>query len=621
MLCNLDNPYNEHSCRYYSEHITWINPEGKSSIKNLLKVADGGAIGIEEYQRRSRKNRRDARYDKNIEKWAKECEVPELTPQQKRWIEHEATTENVFFYQYHRAGVEEGYCTYCEKVVPIAEKCKNNLKTKCPVCHKPVTLKSIGNRKRWGSKEYRATIIQEHNEKIVIRIFNVWKSSEFPFMDMYYSMREITRFVFDGKQLKRYENNLYKNYKVCWNPYVIGYYGSPYYVRNGMVYRKNLRSLANGPLKYSGLLTMIRKNKLKETSVQEWLYCELGNPVLEQLVKMEMYSLAKELADCRYDHTLLNESATGAAGALKLDKARLKRLRGFGRKVGICHVRWLQLEKKEDTQWPDELINFYANNNLEPTDFKFLKVKMGYREIRNYLEKQSAIAKDTIRQTVGTWRDYMQMAERLGLQIKVEQIYKPSNLVQKHTEMVELSKNGDMKRQAKALEEKWPKVNETLEGLKKYQYTDETYLVVTPQNVYDIVREGTLLSHCIHTVEYYWDRISRRETYIFFLRKAAAPTTPWYTLEVEPDGSIRQKRTTGDNQNADLKNAEEFLRNWQKELKQVLTEEDRRLAEKSKELRKQGYKKLREKNERIRRGKLAGQLLADVLEADYMEAQ
>lgn len=622
MITNLEVPYgNEWNFRYYSEKSTWINPEGRSSIKRVLEVSDGDVYSINEYQKRSRKERRDKRYDSNIAKWEKECEVPKLTQQQIRWMEHEATRENVIFYKYQRKGVKEGYCTYCEATAPIPEKYKNNLKSTCPACKKKVTLKSIGNRRCWQSEDYRATIMQQNREgNIIIRIFTVWKNSVYPFDNVLYHMTEQTRFVFTGNEVKRYNYDLYKNYKICWNLHVQSYYGSPLWAGNGMVYIKNLRSLEKGLLKYSGLPTMLRKNKLKETNVQKWLQSEIGNPVLEQLVKMGMYTLAQEIADCEYDNKLLNESATGAADILKLDKARLKRLRAFSKNACLYHVRWLQYEKQQNTQWPDELISFFADNELNYTDFDFLEVKMGYREIRNYLEKQSAMTKDSIKQTLRTWRDYMLMAKKLGKQMQVEQVYKPSNLQQKHTEMVELSKTDNMKQQAKNLEKEWPEVNGVLEGLQKYQYTDNTYVICTPQNVYDIVREGTLLSHCIHTVDYYWNRISTRETYIFFLRKASCPETPWYTLEVEPDGSIRQKRTTGDNQNADLKKAEPFLKEWQKELKKVLTEEDKRLAKKSKELRKNGYKELREKNERIRRGKLAGQLLADVLEADYMEA-
>lgn len=336
MIDNLDVPYEDYCYKYHSETLTWINPEGRSSIKKLLKVADGDVYGIEEFQRRSRKEHRNKLYNLNIAKWKKECEVPELTPQQIRWMEHEATRENVIFYKYHREGVEEGYCTYCEAAVPIPEKYKNNLKSTCPVCRKKVTLKSIGNRKRWESKEYRATIMQQNKDgNIIIRIFGVWKNSVYPFNKVLYHIQEHIRFVFKGNEIKRYDYNLYKNYKMCWNPYVQSYYGSPMWASNGMVYRKNLKSLEKGLLKYSGLIPMIRKNKLKETYVQQWLHSEIGNPVLEQLVKMEMYTLAQELAECRYDNKLLNESATGTADILKLDKARLKRLRAFGKKGWI----------------------------------------------------------------------------------------------------------------------------------------------------------------------------------------------------------------------------------------------------------------------------------------------
>ena len=51
-----------------------------------------------------------------------------------------------------------------------------------------------------------------------------------------------------------------------------------------------------------------------------------------------------------------------------------------------------------------------------------------------------------------------------------------------------------------------------------------------------------------------------------------------------------------------------------------LTEEERKLGEKSNRLREENYKSLRKNGNRVWHGKLAGQLLADVLEADFMEA-
>ena len=48
--------------------------------------------------------------------------------------------------------------------------------------------------------------------------------------------------------------------------------------------------------------------------------------------------------------------------------------------------------------------------------------------------------------------------------------------------------------------------------------------------------------------------------------------------------------------------------------------EDIKQGIKADKKRKEEYKKLREEQKKVWRGKLAGQLLADVLEADFMQA-
>ena len=70
----------------------------------------------------------------------------------------------------------------------------------------------------------------------------------------------------------------------------------------------------------------------------------------------------------------------------------------------------------------------------------------------------------------------------------------------------------NLEEEAKAIEKEWPKVNEQLPKLKKYEFTLGEYTIVAPENVLDIVIEGTILSHCIHTCDYYFDRIQRDET-------------------------------------------------------------------------------------------------------------
>ena len=142
-----------------------------------------------------------------------------------------------------------------------------------------------------------------------------------------------------------------------------------------------------------------------------------------------------------------------------------------------------------------------------------------------------------------------------------------------------------------------------------------------PERIEDIILEGKILGHCLHSSDRYFDRIQRRESYIVFLRKTKELDKPYYTLEIEPDGTARQKRTVGDSQNADFEEAKKFILRWQQAVQERMTEEDLRLAELSGKLRVEEFEELRKEKKKVWRGKLAGKLLADVLEEDLMEAR
>lgn len=107
---------------------------------------------------------------------------------------------------------------------------------------------------------------------------------------------------------------------------------------------------------------------------------------------------------------------------------------------------------------------------------------------------------------------------------------------------------------------------------------------------------------------------------MLFLRRTSAIDAPYYTLEVEPNGTIRQKRTLGDDQKDDIQEAKKFLMKWQSAVAKRLTDSDRALARVSKALRLQEFKELQEDQVRVRTGKLAGRLLLEVLQDDLLEA-
>ncbi|WP_373219929.1 PcfJ domain-containing protein [Ruminococcus sp. 5_1_39BFAA] len=130
--------------------------------------------------------------------------------------------------------------------------------------------------------------------------------------------------------------------------------------------------------------------------------------------------------------------------------------------------------------------------------------------------------------------------------------------------------------------------------------------------------EGQKLQHCIHQNERYFERMNKRESYILFLRKTNEDSVPYYTLEVEPNGTVRQKRTLFNRQLEDIEEAEGFLQKWQKQLQMKLHREDFELAKRSKELRIKEMEELRRQQVRLH-GNFNGRLLADVLAEDLME--
>ena len=142
---------------------------------------------------------------------------------------------------------------------------------------------------------------------------------------------------------------------------------------------------------------------------------------------------------------------------------------------------------------------------------------------------------------------------------------------------------------------------------------------MAPRKIKDILEEGEELQHCIIGKDTYFARMVKQESYLLFLRKKNAPQKPYYTLEVEPDGTVRQKRTYFNRQNPDIKQAEKFLLRWQKQLSRKLNKEDKILALKSRDLRKREIEDLREKKVKVNGFGFTGKLLADILEEDLME--
>lgn len=392
--------------------------------------------------------------------------------------------------------------------------------------------------------------------------------------------------------------------------------------RSSYLYPGNLREvLPLAGLEHSGIDILARKNI--KVNVNHFLINYNRRPWIEYLIKAGLYNLVRDITDGGTWYEIkINAEGRNLQECLGLDGAGVNRMKQLNGNAAM--LAWLKVEKTTGKKISQESMEYLMKSGVNPGNKAAWKM-FGYfgsvNKVANYLKKQSKILKECAKSVISTWEDYMSMADRLKMRTDMEMFFKPKDLRAAHDEclaLLERQKAGD---RADEVRKKYPEAELVLQMAQKYAYVGEEYQIIIPQKIEDIVVEGATLGHCIDRTDIYFDRIQQRTSILAFLRKNNRPDAPWYTLEIEPGGTIRQKRTVKNTQDAeDIKAFTPFLREWQQYVKKMLSDEEKELAKASRETRLREYKELRDKKEPVRNGLLAGKLLADVLEADLMEA-
>ena len=162
------------------------------------------------------------------------------------------------------------------------------------------------------------------------------------------------------------------------------------------------------------------------------------------------------------------------------------------------------------------------------------------------------------------------------------------------------------------MREKFPGAEEALQEIKeRFEYKSGEYMIIVPQKLIEITTEGIALHHCVGSSDRYFERIRNHETYVCFLRKVSEPKVPYYTIEVEPGGTVRQHRGYLDEE-PEIDKVKPFIREWQSVLKKRLTEEDRQRAKNSAVLRQKNIDELKAKNNK----RVLDGLMEDLMEAE-----
>lgn len=615
VLDRIKSPYSLHKASIF------CNERDTSCIQTYLGLEQEPYDAILHFQNALRKKHNLERHKKLTDQWEEAmAQIPPLPHDWDTWIKKEGLTQNFILYEYDRKGVTHGYCTWCEKDVPVHLP-KHNQEGICSCCNQKIQFKSVRKAKSIVTKEDTVYLIQNYDAGFVVREFliKLWiKTSSYrkPLFQweerrrfLYESISGFTEYYYGqdrtDNEWRWIQGNLTTIWGSGWRTYIS--------CVRGKVYRANLSGLNEGLIKYTGLPQYAQKITFVDPC--EYMQALSAHSELEQIIKADLTELAKDIVNGNQKSGYVAEK--DLAKSLSIDRFRLKRLRE--KNGGLLYLNWLRYEKLQNSVIADSVIEWMNEKGIKAEELDFIRNLMSTVQVKNYLLRQSAQSGESVKDLVTIWEDYLIMAQRMGIDITDPIIYRARNLIQRHNELAKILGDKSIVQQAKEIEDKYPELLQTFIGLKKYEYSNKKYKILSPQRVEDILLEGQKLQHCIHKNERYFERMSKKESYILFLRKAAEDTIPYYTLEVEPNGTVRQKRTLYNRQLPDIEQAEKFLLAWQKQLKKKLQKEDLELAERSKELRIKEISELRKNQVRVN-GNFNGRLLADILTEDLMEA-
>ena len=396
----------------------------------------------------------------------------------------------------------------------------------------------------------------------------------------------------------------------------IGYMGN----ESGRVYGKTIPYLAKTCLQWTGLPELIHANM--KTDPEKYLVVLKRMPNLEQLTKAGLFRLAVECTQDYYKLSSIFQTTPvqrGLAPKLGLNRLELARLRK--NQGGRAFLEWLQFEKQTGKPISDFAIQWMCKEHIDPQQLQFIADRMRYGQIQHYLNRQMQELNLSSERVIELWRDYLSMAFRFGYDTNDPIVYRVRKLQQRHDELAARGEEKQLTLRAGDLLQTYPHIEQNLQAIReKFAFTGKQFQIQVPDKLEDIFMDSRKLCHCIANSDVYWERMERRESYLLFLRKTAEPDTPYYTVEAEPGGTVRQVRTQYNRQNDDIGEVRAFLKIWQKQLAKRLTQKDKQLAADSHELRIKELVQLRNDQVTIHTGDLAGRLLVDVLTEDLMEA-
>lgn len=516
------------------------------SVRSLMTQFD---LVMANKKAKANRDKKEAEIDAVMEK------IKEVPKSFEKTVAKSVDHNFLFFNRKEKTGV----CTLCGSTVSVDKmKFKEKDYGKCPECGKKVQYLS---HTRAATKVVKgmSVLVQAYGERsLVVRYFNV--TATFSNYIPKISSKEVIRTIidFNKREVTDYEWYFFNGHQRWCYPQKSMFCpdGIHYKFLEGKMHDNFKSELKKASLdkifsNYSEIMKYIRnKEKNNEWSSGGKLvygkyirYIELllAKPYAEQLSKAGLYEIVYELyVGSSFDarNASLNKEEESAKKIIGVTKQQFAEC--VKNNISLKQLSVIQLSNKSGI-----IRNFLSIMDIYE-DFGYNKDVFAIPDkriskIKKYLLTQNY---DTLADMMKDYLDYLRIAEKeLGYNMKSGMILYPYSLKNAHDLVVTEIKSREKEKEYEMIKPLLPAMHD------RYDYAEESYIIVAPNDGKDITYEGQALNHCVNS---YVGKVAAGKTAILFIRQADKPDKPFVTMEVNRENNhIVQVRGFGNGKPSD----------------------------------------------------------------------
>ncbi len=540
---------------HYNE---WSSQADRTMVNKYLNTGANLDIfqAVLDFQADIRKEWRQKKYKSEIE-WidATMKQVPEIPKGLEEWVIKNCFKETLFYERDRPHRWPKVFCTHCGQWMDAPRMPEHGKEARCPKCDTQAAYRSWNKQKTVGEsvqvivlqrlmddsghilRKFTATLVRRHEKG--------WENIEF-------SIREHLRARLNEK-FETEENFEYGQFRYTgvnrWCHRCEGAfcnYSDYFTIGSGYMYTPNLkRVLKNERFHGMDLKRLFKGGERKEVRPQHILKICKEHPYMEYLEKSGLTTIMKEILLDQfpryYPGNVFDKYAERIHEVMRLDKQRFQRLRKWNGNINV--VKALQMEKRDTGKLTDAHIQFVMGEGIGMWEVERLMERTGASlpKMLNYIQRQMKAQGTDFSQVKQLYEDYLDMAENKGMDLKDEIVWKQPQMRKYHDKYLEEKNREESMKRDKEVNEKFPNIRKDYEKNREhFGYSTKEFIIMVPRRASDITKEGRRQHHCVGASNTYLNRMDTGTSFILFLRKREDPEMPYYTLEVEWNGKIKQ---------------------------------------------------------------------------------